>query len=628
MLIGQQFGPFTIDKELGSGAMGTVYRATYTKTGQRVALKVMSPGVGGSPTAQARFEREGEILKQLNHPNIVKLFGVGKSQRMRYYAMEYIQGEALDQVLQRKGRLTWEEVVALGTQLCTALQHAHEHGIIHRDLKPSNIMILPDGTLKLTDFGIAKDLDVTGLTATNATVGTASYMSPEQCRGERELTHKSDLYSMGIVFYELLTGKKPLQAESVMDMFMQHINGKFERPSRVVYEIPVWLDTLVCQLLEKKPGQRPRDANAVADALGRITEKVTAQQSAGVDLVKGRAIDRPRGKLKDEADREAARTLHEAVTKRKLKRKTTPLYQRGWFVAAGVLVLLAGLGGLIWWVLQPPGADALYEQAERLMASSDTADWDKAIGTDGPITVYMKHYRKRTDEQAAKMHAWEDQAWLSLRERQLTNRIKSPFDAEDETERAARVGLSAEKAGDLGAAEKAWQRLIEHKDLADPDRRAWGLLADKHLRDLQGAKEREQQARQRVAQARATGRLVFPEDEVECLVFIAAYYEDFGDVAQALKRWQAIKDKCTGDPDRRLWAMLAHGKLYELKGEDKKKDRTELVKDALARAKTLQPAEAQKIYRDIVWLYKTDPDLTEQVEKAEAALKPPEAPRP
>src|SRR5947209_1050665 len=167
----------------------------------------------------------------------------------------------------RRVCMTWEEVVEVGQQLCAALQHAHEHGIVHRDLKPSNLMVVPDGTLKLTDFGIAKDLDVTPLTSAHCTVGTAAYMSPEQCRGERNLTHKSDLYSLGVVFYELLTGRKPFEAESTMDMFLQHAQGKFERPSRLVLDIPVWLDTLVCQLLEKKPESRPLDAATVAAAL-------------------------------------------------------------------------------------------------------------------------------------------------------------------------------------------------------------------------------------------------------------------------------------------------------------------------------------------------------------------------
>src|SRR5262245_10854548 len=233
MLLGQQLGPFTIDKELGSGAMGTVYRGVYVKTGQKVAIKVMLPGTASNEQAAARFEHEMEILKRFNHPNIVRIFGSGKHQGLRYYAMEFIEGEGLDRVLSRRERLPWEEVVPLGRQLCAALQHAHEQGVIHRDLKPSNLMVLPDGTLKLTDFGIAKDPNLTQLTEANCTVGTASYMSPEQCRGERNLTSKSDLYSLGIVFYELLTGKKPFTAENVMEMFMLHVQGTFERPSRL-----------------------------------------------------------------------------------------------------------------------------------------------------------------------------------------------------------------------------------------------------------------------------------------------------------------------------------------------------------------------------------------------------------
>src|SRR4051812_44401014 len=122
-MVGQQIGPFRIEKELGTGAMGAVYRGLFTKTGQRVAIKVMLPGMDENEQAQRRFEREADILKQFNHRNIVRLFGVGKYQRRRYYAMEYIEGESLDRALARRGRLSWEEVVTLGQQLCAALQH-------------------------------------------------------------------------------------------------------------------------------------------------------------------------------------------------------------------------------------------------------------------------------------------------------------------------------------------------------------------------------------------------------------------------------------------------------------------------------------------------------------------------
>ena len=185
MLVGQQIGPFKIERELGAGAMGAVYRGTYAKTGKKVAVKVMLPGAAENEQAQRRFEREAAILKQLGHRNIVKFYGAGVHQGMRYYAMEYVEGESLDRVMARRGRMSWEEVVALGQQLCSALQHAHERGIVHRDIKPSNIMVLRDGTLKLTDFGIAKDLDVTQLTSANCTVGTASYMSRPPVRRAR-----------------------------------------------------------------------------------------------------------------------------------------------------------------------------------------------------------------------------------------------------------------------------------------------------------------------------------------------------------------------------------------------------------------------------------------------------------
>src|SRR5207244_7036811 len=266
----------------------------------------------------------------LNHKNIVRFYIASQFQGTPYYAMEYVEGEPLDAALQRRGRLTWEEVVDLGKQICAALQHAHDQGIVHRDLKPSNLMITPDGTLKLTDFGIAKDLDVTQLTGANCTVGTAAYMSPEQCRGEKNMTFKSDLYSLGIVLYELLTGQKPFQAEVAMDMFMQHIKGTFERPSRLVLDIPIWLDTLVCQLLKTKPERRPRAAAAVAEALQRIRDKMTAQHSAGVELVQSRSVDRSRPLRLDGEERDTARALHTAVTGKRIKRKRTPFYQRGW----------------------------------------------------------------------------------------------------------------------------------------------------------------------------------------------------------------------------------------------------------------------------------------------------------
>src|SRR3954462_4529740 len=264
MLVGSHIGPFEIEQELGSGAMGTVYRAKFHKDADRVipvALKVVALGLLGNEGAMARFEREANILKQLRHPHIVRLIAHGKINNQNpYTAMEYTAGEALDRVLARRGKLSWEEALSYGKQLCEALQYAHDKGIIHRDLKPSNLMIAKDGTRKLTDFGIAKDTDVTSLTGANSTIGTAAYMSPEQCKGDRNLSNKSDLYSLGVVFFELLTGRKPFMAETTVEMFLKHVNEKAPRIGKLVPGLPTKFESLILQLMEKDKDERPIDA--------------------------------------------------------------------------------------------------------------------------------------------------------------------------------------------------------------------------------------------------------------------------------------------------------------------------------------------------------------------------------
>src|SRR5262245_24609775 len=363
MHVGQAIGPFIIEKELGSGAMGTVYRAILREDGKSdrtVALKVIAFGLSSNEQALARFEREYKILKQLKHPNIVRHVGTGRYKGTSFFAMEFVDGRSLDKVMAErmaaapgKPAFTWEEVIEMGKPLCAALQHAHDKGIIHRDLKPSNLMVTPEGILKLTDFGIAKDIDVTALTGANNTIGTAAYMSPEQCKGERNLTGKSDLYSLGVVFYELLTGRKPFMAESSVDMFLLHVQGTFTRPAQLNPDLPVWLDTLVCQMMEKRPEHRPRDAAMVGQVLEEIEEKIASQLSAGADVATARGIGKTQ--LGDDEDRKAARAIRAGSRKKKLRKKRRPFYTHGWFVGLACLAVLASFGWVFWtYALAPP----------------------------------------------------------------------------------------------------------------------------------------------------------------------------------------------------------------------------------------------------------------------------------
>jgi serine/threonine-protein kinase len=292
-LIGQKIGPFVVETELGSEAMGTIYRAQYVDNPDDgksssvrkrfVAIKIISIALAGNETGLARFERQTDILKRLKHPNIVRLLATGGFKGVPFFAMEYIEGESLDRKLTRNLKFSWEHVVAIGNQVCAALQHAHDKGIIHRDLKPSNLMVLENGTVKLTGFDFAMDVSVSNPTGAISTLGTPAYMSPEQCRGELNLTNKSDLYSLGVVMFELLTGHKPFVADSPMDMFVKHVSEPPQQTSRFVPDIPIWLDKLIIQLMEKEPKCRPLNAGMVANAFSEVLGKTAPDHGAGAD---------------------------------------------------------------------------------------------------------------------------------------------------------------------------------------------------------------------------------------------------------------------------------------------------------------------------------------------------------
>jgi serine/threonine-protein kinase len=631
MLVGQQIGPFVIDRELGSGAMGAVYRGRYTKDGQVVAVKVMAPGLTATNRHAAdRFEREAEILKQLRHPNIVRLFGVGKSQGVRYFAMEYVDGESLDKVMARRGRMSWEEVVDLGRQLCAALEHAHEKGIIHRDLKPSNLMILKDGTLKLTDFGIAKDMDVTQLTSANCTVGTAAYMSPEQCKGERVLTHKSDLYSLGVVFYELVTGRKPFIAENAMDMFVQHVQGAFPRPGQLVLDLPVWLDTLICQLLEKKPENRPLDANMVFNVLGSIREKVEAQRSAGVEAALSRVADRKPGQPRpDEADKEAARFLLRGKVRRVRKRK--PLHRHKWLQAAGILALLAGMAGAVWLVFRPQSPDALYAEVERLMKSNDPEKQDLALdgpdGRGGPLVQYLRRVGTRLadDPRTRQVREWRDQVDIRQGEAKLLRSVEMkrkgrPYPPDSELgEETPFKAAAAEDAGDLDRARKQWEKA------AGEGYARWELIAHKHLQELEAAAALEPKFEERYKYIRLQRREIPPDDKMEQQAFTAWRYGRFGDSQRARERFEELKSQTAAVPEQHAWYLYAAGKCNALKEKSKpdsgkEQTREELVKEQLvdARDKEKSDLDALRICHDIIALYGDDdePALKKAVQEA------------
>jgi predicted Ser/Thr protein kinase len=267
-------GDFRILREVGRGGMGAVYEAEQASLGRRVALKVLRFGAVSEPEAITRFQREAETVARLHHTNIVPIFSVGSEHGVNFYAMQFIEGRSLAQVLaDRAGPLDSDQVAEWGLQAAEALEHAHRRGVIHRDVKPSNLLLDNDGRIWLTDFGLAKRLDDATLSMTGALLGTPRYMSPEQASsGERRIDHRTDLFSLGATLYELATGRPVFDGDSPHRVIGCILNDEVTAPRSVRPDLSRDLETILLKCLNKDPGQRYRTARELADDLRALTE--------------------------------------------------------------------------------------------------------------------------------------------------------------------------------------------------------------------------------------------------------------------------------------------------------------------------------------------------------------------
>jgi eukaryotic-like serine/threonine-protein kinase len=333
--------PFELTEKIGEGGMAVVYRARYVKDDRQVAVKLLPESTVANPVMLARFQREMEVLKNLRHPNIVRCFGGVCENKQPFYAMELVEGGTLGDLLQKVGRRTWRTTAECGLQMCAALACAHEAGIVHRDVKPSNFLIDGD-TLKLSDFGLALMASGAKLTAAEKTVGTFDYMAPEQIGG-KEVTPRTDLYALGCVFFEMLTGHPPFRAEERVAILHEHLKSPPPRVGDLVHDCPPDLDGLVDDLLAKDPDDRPRDAAEVAERLQAILD---GRQSP----VSPKARTRVAKAVRD--DRAApGRTAAERLAERpSTSAEPAPSTTVPTALVAGLAVLVGvlGLWGLAW----------------------------------------------------------------------------------------------------------------------------------------------------------------------------------------------------------------------------------------------------------------------------------------
>lgn len=262
----EYLGPYRVERTLGRGGMGTVYKGVHAKSGDEVAIKVIAMSIANNMRFRRRFAAEVETLKRLKHPHIVQLVGYGEEHGLLFYSMEYVDGTSLHERMRQQQKLSWQEVIQVGIETTSALKHAHDIGIIHRDLKPANLMLNTSGRVKLTDFGIAKLFGSSDMTAAGSVIGTADYMPPEQAEG-KSVTVRSDLYSLGGVLYALLAGKAPFGGKSVPEVLYSVRYNSVPALRDRAPDVPKELAELIHELLAKDPQQRPPTALVVGNRL-------------------------------------------------------------------------------------------------------------------------------------------------------------------------------------------------------------------------------------------------------------------------------------------------------------------------------------------------------------------------
>lgn len=367
-----RIGPFSLEEKLG-GKKSSVYRAIHLEQRKQVALKIFAVPFGATEHAGSDFLVEMNQLREVQHPHIVRCFGGKIEESTGYTAWEFIVGETLAEVVERKGKLPWDQALEYAEAIAAALVEAQKFELTHQELNPQKILITQDGKLKVADFRRDRIKNPWCFSARKKSRSRWSFQAPEQLRGETHLTSKSDLYALGCVLFFMLSGRAPFVSSSVDEIREQHLSAAAPRISSIILECPVWLDALVSQLLEKDPARRPHSAEAVALMLAEAKKKELSRASVTQHALGGfSALQLP-------LDKAEARKL---VRGRKAALEDvpagTPWWERPWFLGLSLVVLLAVIGAGVSFAMRPPSEQKLIDGAERMMKSDNPVQWREA----------------------------------------------------------------------------------------------------------------------------------------------------------------------------------------------------------------------------------------------------------
>lgn len=469
MIDKSRLGPFVLEQRLGQQKTGSVYHAVHLQRRRAMAVRLMSQHLGHSGVSLQEFAREVEFLKSLEHPNVVRVFGGGVFDDEAYIAMDLVKGESLDEVISAGGGLPWQTVVDYATQACEGLEYAHQRGTIHQNLSTAKLLLTPEGRIKITDFR-GNRLNQYDRWEFQPHLAAVAYLAPEQLRGDKNISPKADIYALGCVIFELLTGRLPFEARTAHEMREKQLQEPPPRVSTLVFDCPIWLDALVAQMLEKDVNKRPHYASAVSQALHEVRRN--AHTGIVEHAVSGSSA------LKSQVGDTAIKRLLKRKSAPRPEREWIPFYERVWFLSGCAALMIA----LCTWALWPASEEQLFAKADALMSTQDRDQWRTARED------YLEPLLKRFPESKHAAQARQYLERIELAEAQA--RAESPLrrNRRDRPagERLYAQGWELEQDSKLSEALAVYQELVEQVEPKGEDA-PFVILAQQQIATLKPA---------------------------------------------------------------------------------------------------------------------------------------------
>ena len=521
-----RIGPIALEEPLGGSADSNVLRGVHLERNMAMAVKLLPRHLVNRAMGGDTFTDDVKTLQKLVHPHIARTYGGAMDNGQPYLAMELVHGESLRGVLDRRGRLPWETTVDVALAICEALDFAHRQGVVHQRLTPGRIMLAERGDVKVIGFDckLADHDDVLGL---RSPMSVAHYLAPEEFRGKQSAALPTcDLFSLGVILYECLTGRLPWVAATPAELVQAMRDQPAPRASSAVLDCPVWLDVLVAKLLEVKRSDRLQSADETRRAIGDAQRKVAQGMGAVQHAWSGK-----QGALATGADRQELTALRRKQVTR--VRDESPFYERVWFLAA-CLAAVVGVGA---WVLWPKSEDAIYAAAQPLMESDDPVQWQRAkdqylddLVASFPDTKY-----------ADKIAEFEERYAMHRAVGRVKNLERFGRTPKSEAERLYAEAWRKERFGDLTLAWALYDQVLENipKD-ADVDVRAYGNLAREGIARLKGEADRRRESHEVIQEKLAEAQELLDRGQTlqarDILDDVVSEYDGHEDVAELVEQ--------------------------------------------------------------------------------------------